>query len=330
MKQFLSAMLLLTSIASYSQGSVRLFFEKPNQFYKQTIIAFSDSTTDQADNCCDAFRLPGSDEGIWTYIETTEYVINSFGYLTEDKLIPLGTSAFPDTGTFIIGVDQVMGDTLPFVLIDNYVPGYHTLPYTFQGPVSDRFSLLFERPIQVEVTSGCEVGYVVIDNDEPSTPYYLTNSSGQTLYLPTYTDTIYDLNSGNYTLSIYDSIAESIQFSVENTVINAVLNIPLTTVYLGDSYIIPVLNIYSAYDYVEWDFGDGNFAQNDINPVHYYTQAGVYTLRVTVGAGQCSKIFETQITVDGTLTTNFQYRDLPKYRPATFYYAIDGKLVKRQ
>ena len=68
MKQFLSAVLFLTSIVSYSQGGVRLFFQKPNQFYKQTIIVFTDSTTDQADNCCDAFRLIGSEEGIWTYI----------------------------------------------------------------------------------------------------------------------------------------------------------------------------------------------------------------------------------------------------------------------
>jgi len=330
MKQFLSAMLLLTSIASYSQGGVRLFFQKPNQFYKQTIISFTDSTTDQADNCCDAFRLVGSDEGIWTYIGTAEYSINAFGYLTEDKLIPLGTSAFPDTGTFIIGVDLIIGDTLPFVLLDNIVPGYHTLPYTFQGPVSNRFSLLFERPIQIETVGGCQEGYVVIDNDEPSTPYYLTNSSGQTTYLPTYTDTIYDLSSGNYTLSLYDSIAESIQFSIENTVIDAVLNIPLTTVYLGDSYVTPVLNIYSAYDYIEWDFGDGNFAQNDINPVHYYSQVGTYTLRAIVGLGECSKIFETQITVGDVLGIVPNYKDFPKYRPATFYYAIDGKLVKRQ
>jgi hypothetical protein len=330
MKHFLSVLVLLISTACYSQGGIRLFFSKPNQFSKQTIIVFTDSTTDQADNCCDAPRLVGSDEGVWTYIGTAEYSINAFGYLTEDKLIPLGTSAFPDTGTFIIGVDLIIGDTLPFVLLDNIVPGYHTLPYTFQGPVSNRFSLLFERPIQIETVNGCDEGYVVIDNDEPSTPYYLTNSSGQTLYLPTYTDTIYNLSSGNYTLSVYDSIPETVSFLVENTVIDAVLNIPYTTVYLGDSYVTPVLNIYSAYDYIEWDFGDGNFAQNDINPVHYYSQAGIYTLKAIVEFGECSKIFETQITVNDALGITPNYRDFPKYRPATFYYAIDGKLVKRQ
>jgi hypothetical protein len=327
MKQFLIALLLLTSIASYSQGGVRLFFEKSNQFYKQTIITFSESTTDQADNCCDALRLPGSEQAIWSYIGTGEYIINSFGYLTEDKLIQLGTSAFPDTGTFTIGVDQVIGDTLSYVLIDNYISGYHTLPYTFQGPVSNRFSILFERPLQIEVENGCEVGYIIINNDEPSVPYTLLNENNEVSYLPSYTDTIYDLPSGDYTLCLYDSIPEQINFSINNTVIDASLYLPYTTIYIGDSYIVPVLNIYSLYDSIEWDFGDGNTTSNDLNPVHYYAQAGIYNLRVIVTEGICEKIFEAQIIVDNL--ANINYVNAFKHKPTNYYYTIDGKLVKK-
>jgi len=330
MKYFLITFMLLTSITSFSQGGVRLFFEKPNTFYRQTIIAFTDSTTDQVDVCCDAVRLPGSNNGIWTYIGNTEYSINAFGVLSEDKLVPLGISSSSNDGLFTIGIDQILGDTLPLVLLDNLVPGYHELPYTFSGPVSNRFSILFEKPISLEVVNGCEKGYVVIENDEPSSPYYLTDNLGQTLYLPSYTDTIYDLPSGYYTLSIYDSIPETIYFLVENTVIDATLNIPLTTIYLGDSFVTPILNIYSPYDYIEWDFGDGNFFSNDINPVHYYSQIGTFTLKATIGLGQCLKIFSTQITVNGPLSIIPQnYRDFPKHRPSSFYYAIDGKLIKR-
>jgi hypothetical protein len=329
--KYVLGLLLLTCISGYSQNSViRLYLEKPNQFYKQTIVAFLDSTSDYIDPCCDATYLAGGTEGIWSYIGTNQYAVNAFEYPNEDKLIQIGTSASPDTGLFIIGIDQINGDTLPLVLLDNNVPGYHTLPYVCNGPISNRFSLLIERPIQIEIVNGCEVGYVVIDNDEPDSEYYLTDNNNQTFILPTYSDTIYNLPSGEYTLSVYDSIPENVSFTVDNTVIDAVLNIPYTTLYLGDSYITPVLNIYSAYDYIEWDFGDGNFTQNDINPVHYYSQAGVYTLRAIVGLGECSKIFETQITVNDVLGITPNYRDFPKYRPATFYYAIDGKLVKRQ
>ena len=241
------------------------------------------------------------------------------------------------------GFGKRLHETASFPKPLNHVLGVHSLKYILDSIPSDEIYIILNKNLK-DYNIDTVLPHVV---KKKYTCVYLeraTRGPVETAYLGLQqlgiseneqvcffdNDTIYDLNSGNYTLSIYDSITESIQFSVENTVINAVLNIPLTTVYLGNSYIIPVLNIYSAYDYVEWDFGDGNFAQNDINPVHYYTQAGVYTLRATVGAGQCSKIFETQITVDGTLTTNFQYRDLPKYRPATFYYAIDGKLVKRQ
>jgi len=329
--KYVLSLLLLTCISGYSQNSViRLYLEKPNQFYKQTIVAFLDSATDFADPCCDATYLAGGTEGIWSYIGTNQYVVNAFEYPNEDKLIQIGTSASPDTGLFIIGIDQIDGDTLPLVLLDNNVPGYHTLPYICNGPISNRFSLLIEKPLQVETVNGCDVGYIVIDNDEPLTPYYLTDNTGQTSYLPTYTDTIYDLPSGEYSLSVYDSIPETIYFSIDNTVIDAVLNIPLTTVYLGDSFITPILNIYSQYDYIMWDFGDGVFTQNDINPVHGYSQQGVYTLKATIELGQCSKTFEAQITVNGPLGLNQpNYKDIPKYKPSPFYYAIDGRLVKR-
>jgi len=112
MRYILSLLLLLTCVFGYSQNSViRLYLEKPNQFYKQTIVAFLDSTTDFADPCCDATYLPGGSEGIWTYIGENQYIINAFEYPSEDKLIQIGTSASPDTGLFIIGIDQINGDT---------------------------------------------------------------------------------------------------------------------------------------------------------------------------------------------------------------------------
>ena len=331
MKQFLSVLLFLTSIAGYSQtGGIRVYLEKPNQLYKQTIIYFSDTCTDGFDQFNDALLFGGTLNNIWTNIGTTEYVINTFGPLTEDKDIPIGAQIFPDTGLFIIGVDEIYGEVLPYTLLDNQVPGYHDTPYICQGPVSnERFSIHFERPMKIEVASDCDFGYIVIDNDEPSIGYTLipNNNPNISYTLPASTDTIFDLPSGDYTLCSNDVIYEQTTFTISNTTIDATLYIPYTTVYIGDSYITPILNIYSPYNDILWDFGDGTTLYNDINPVHYYTQPGIYTLKAIVSEGQCSRIFESQITVENI--NGIQAINRLQYRPTSNFYSIDGKLVKK-
>jgi len=333
MKYILIWLILVISNISLGQGNVRIYLEKPNQLYKQTIIAFSDTTTDNVDNCCDAYLFSGNENHISTSIGNQEYAINSFGYLYEDKNIKLNTVVNPDTGLFIIGIDYRFGENIAVGLYDSLNNIIHDLstPYICYGPILDRFSLVFEKPLNVEVINSCDLGYVIIDNDVPNSAYYLTTPDNQTLYLPNNIDTIFDLPSGNYILSLpLESLIESTSFTINNTVIDASLNIPNTTLYLGDSYIIPILNIYSQYTSVEWDFGDGNFLYNDLNPVHYYSQSGVYNLKVTITEGQCNKIFESIITINSPLgLNNIDYRNIPRYKPTTFYYAIDGRLMKR-
>jgi hypothetical protein len=330
MKQFLSILLFLTSAAGYSQSGVRVYLEKPNLLYRQTAILFSETNTDGFDICCDAILLGSNINSIWTNIGTNEYVINTFGPLTEDKNIPIDAYISPDTGLFIVGVDQEYGETLSYSLLDNQSPGHHSMPYYCQGPVSnERFSIHFEKPIQIEVVDGCDFGYVVIDNDEPSVPYilYLNDESNSSYVLPASTDTIFDLPSGTYTLCSNDTVPEQTTFSILNTVIDATLYVPYTTVYIGDSYITPILNIYSPYNEIYWDFGDGATLYNDINPVHYYSQPGIYTLKATVNEGQCSKVFESLIKVENI--NGIQAINKMQYRPTSNYYSIDGKLVRR-
>ena len=156
------------------------------------------------------------------------------------------------------------------------------------------------------------------------------DDSNTILYLPNYTDTIFDLPSGDYTLYVYDNIVETTSFTINNTVIDAALYIPQTTVYIGDSYVTPFLNIYSPYTNIVWDFGDGTIINtyNDINPVHYYTEPGMYLLKVTISEGQCSKVFEGTINVEGSL--GIQTINRPQYRQISDYmYSIDGKLIKK-
>ena len=103
------------------------------------------------------------------------------------------------------------------------------------------------------------------------------------------------------------------------------------------SYTLPFTNFYFKPEFnqegarsnsrVLWDFGDGTTLYNDINPVHYYPEPGIYTLRAIVSEGQCSKIFESQITVENI--NGIQAINKLQYRPTSNFYSIDGKLVKK-
>ena len=74
-------------------------------------------------------------------------------------------------------------------------------------------------------------------------------------------------------------------------------------------------SLYSQYGAVSylWDFGDGN-VDTAKYPTHVYTQAGVYSLRVTVsgsvssaiGMSSCSDTYCDTVMIDssGTVTEN--------------------------
>jgi len=330
MKKFLSVLLFLTCLTGYSQSGVRVYLEKPNLLNSSIIIYFSDACTDEVNFGYDAVLFGSEINSIWTNIGNGKYIVNCFGPLTEDMIIPIGAHISPDTGLFIIGVDETYGETLQYALLDNQVPGYHSMPYICQGPVSnERFSIHFEKPMKIDVASDCDFGYVVIDNDEPSIGYTLipNNDPNSSYILPASTDTIFDLPSGDYTLCTNDEIPEQATFAISNTTIDATLYIPYTTVYIGDSYVTPILNIYSPYNDIFWDFGDGTTLYNDINPVHYYPQPGIYTLRAIVSEGQCSKIFESKIVVENI--NGIQATNRLQYRTTSNYYNVEGKVVKK-
>ena len=336
MKNLLTILLFITCLFSYSQSGtrgVRVFLEKPNLLYKQTIIYFSDTCTDGYDQFNDALLFGGTLDNIWTSIGTTEYVINTFGPLTEDKEITIGAYIYRDTGLFIIGVDETYGSSLQYVLLDNQVLGYHDMPYTCQGPVSnDRFSILFEYPLTVDVVGGCEEGYVVINNDETSASYELTpyDDPNSSYILPPNTDTIFNLPNGDYLLTLNDTIFEQVQFGVSNTIFNDELIVPYTLLTIQDPYIIPYLIPAQPYDEISWDFGDGTpILYNDVNPVHGYTETGIFILKITIIRNGCSKTIQEVITIYNPLSVPHLYPIILSDKHTQYYYGIDGKLIRR-
>ena len=63
MKNLLSLLLFLVTVTGYCQADaayIRVYIEKPELLYKSTVIIFSDSCTEEVDNCCDAPTFGGA------------------------------------------------------------------------------------------------------------------------------------------------------------------------------------------------------------------------------------------------------------------------------
>lgn len=298
--RILTITLLLLSNILIGQDGVKIYLEKPNLLYRQTIIIFLEGSTDGFDNCCDAVLFGGITNRIYTYNGNDAYSINTFAPLTNDKEIQLGMYMVPDTGLFIIGIDQWYGDTLYAQLIDNLIPGLHQLPYTCYAPVSnDRFKILFEYPMFVEVYNDCDYGMIVIDNDDEGSGYVL-QFENDTTYYPSNIDTIQNLSSGIYTL--ISGSGETYMFEIQTTQFEASIHISSSNVLIIDSSIEFVLTCFEPLSQIEWNFGDGTIQYSDFNPVHQYTQPGIYEVIVTLTSFTgCQKIIENIITVSNVM-----------------------------
>ena len=330
---FLSILIPNVILSQSDVEYIKAYVEKPELLYTSTVISFSDSCTEESDNCCDAVTFgPAPLNTVTTTIGNNSYYFNCFPKSTQDRIIPLNINISPDTGLFIIGVDLDFGDLI-YVLLDTQNPGYHQMPYICQGPVSnDRFSMFFEYPLTVDVVGGCEEGYVIINNDQSSASYELTpyNDPNTSYTFPPNTDTIFGLPNGDYLLTLNDTIIEQVQFSVANTIFDDELVVPYTLLTIQDSYIIPYLIPAQSYDEISWDFGDGTpILYNDVNPVHGYTETGIFILKITIIRNGCSKTIQEVITIYNPLGIQNIYPIIPSSKKNQYYYGIDGKLIRK-
>jgi len=249
-------------------------------------------------------------------------VINLDNYIfNEDIIIPL---KFDSSISYIklIGSDK---DNSLIRIIDE--EKLNPLPYFLDTP-KDSVTLFIENPIQIEVFNDCNVGYVIIKNDKPKTPYFLITQDSYVFYLPNYTDTIYNLPSGKYKLSLYEEIEESIEFEINITPIDAILYLP----NINFSCINPLLNMYSMYSEIKWDFGDGTILYNQLNPTHCYSNTGKYNLKVTIYEKDCYMLFEREITIneigDNLNPNQYMLTNKLLHKNINNFNSIEGKIIK--
>jgi hypothetical protein len=319
---------LLYAIETTAQSTIRLYFNEVNGFYKQTVIAFTDSTTDGVDICCDAFQFGEPEVSIWTEIEGVRYVINAFGQLIEDKEIQIKISSYTNDGIYIIGVDSETGERLSYRLIDEEFPDQlQTMPYMFSGPIyEDRFRLRIDYPTEIQIIPGCEDGKIAIDNDNDELSYFLYSNGELIDTFPANTDTIFDINDGEYQL-VGGEFAESDSFLIENIDINASLYVSAQNVLINDAYIEGIVTVFTPFESIHWDFGDGSIVEGDMNPVHLYTSIGVYTLKVTVKKGNCELTLQRIIVVESPNGMN-PISNPVKFRAQTRMWDLAGRRLR--
>jgi len=313
-------------LLSQVSGGIRLRLNSEAVNY-ETIIYFDSLSTDLVDNCCDAISF-GQSDPLYTFIGQSEYIINTFSQLTDDRWIPIGVRC--PSETFEIETNLILGTQIKHKILDVTTGQIYELPHQFNGPVNSgqRFKIFFEYPLQVSVSNGCDTSVVSINNDTTIGEYTLLyNGTSTTIN----SDTLYLFQNGQYELQLQgDTIDESISFVVENVSndYSATLSIPLTSVPDVDPVIIPTIELNYNPTQIIWNFGDGTFVYDDINPVHYYTSPGLYNLTCTViSTDGCQKIFNSLITVYiiGGIEPIIKRVD-SKY---PFYYGLDGRLMKK-
>ena len=115
-----------------------------------------------------------------------------------------------------------------------------------------------------------------------------------------------NLASGQYTLETrydgVDPVSESVSIDATGNLSAASFTSSATTVSIADAIIQFNATATGASEYT-WDFGDGTVLSGTANPVHPYTETGIYTVTLTITGGGCSSVATSQITVTSDATS---------------------------
>ena len=148
----------------------------------------------------------------------------------------------------------------------------------------------------------------------------LTNSEdGETINLEAITgdSTLTDLPFGVYTVDVVSNCGNA--HDIENfdlrdhNAVFAEFGANSTNVSLNDGGSIYFFNSSSDNtSNVMWDFGDGSLDSLNFDPQHTFTEAGIYTVKLTAINGDCEDTTEMMVTITGIApgTGNGQIEDM--------------------
>jgi hypothetical protein len=288
--------------------------------YNEVLLAFLDGATDGKDANYDAKKLIGNDNlALYTLIDGDPYSIQTWGKLTENRIVPLGlNAAVVGSHTFSLKQLDNIDPTVLIYLEDQTTGIFHNLrlsDYTFsideaiEG--SNRFFLHFSKPIGIEaISESCSLndGAISIEGTTSTWNYDILNSQNVSISHGSLNQdgfTLEDLNAGVYAIQLSTADGYSTTINVEingsQAIYASVEGQSSTSVNQEATFV----SINQGATSLSWDFGDGSANATGSVVNHSFTSPGIYTVTLFANNQQCStqSTFEVRV-VDGITGIN--------------------------
>jgi hypothetical protein len=283
----------------------------------ETVIYFDPLATDGFDGNFDALKMYAGTPGlpnISSRSGNAEFAINVLGAFNHQRDVPLSVY-ITRNGSYTISVLEVL-DFAPTALIymEDLVTGIsynllteQELQFNFNsGFYANRFVLHFFLPISFSVSEEtCNLGDGKIQMVNPSTNPWkasLYSEYGQQLSeLVSFSQeySFQNLPSGNYRVKLEKGSFYSVivSFSIQAGIpVKSEFQAPPGPVKLNYQTPFSAINPETQNSY-SWNFGDGTGEFTGPEVIHAFTQPGIYTVKLSVSNGSCSRTSVQAFTV---------------------------------
>lgn len=289
--------------------------------YNETLIAFRNDATDGMDVQYDAKKFRGNEHiALYSKAAGNDLAIQAIPELNTDRIVELGLEA-DVAGPQTLRLKHV--DNLPehaqIVLEDTRLGVFQNLQnnpvYHFNYAGAEdvaRFRLHFMPGVFMSTSSeSCAQNDGSIQLSSASaTPwnYTVRNANGAEVangndFIGT--TAVNNLPGGNYDVELSNSFGSIIQQTLQvaaGQAVSATLHASETDVIASQSAIAFTAIANGATDYT-WNFGDGSSVSGITNPLHLYTQPGVYTVTLIASNSICMAIQTIEIRVSASTTS---------------------------
>ena len=289
--------------------------------YNETLIAFRNDATEGMDVQYDAKKFRGNEHiALYSKAAGNDLAIQAIPELNTDRIVELGLEA-DVAGPQTLRLKHV--DHLPehaqIVLEDTRLGVFQNLQnnpvYHFNYAGAEdvaRFRLHFMPGVFMSTSSeSCAQNDGSIQLSSASaTPwnYTVRNANGAVVangndFIGT--TAVNNLPGGNYDVELSNSFGSIIQQTLQvaaGQAVSATLNASETDVIASQSAIAFTAIANGATDYT-WNFGDGSSVSGITNPLHLYTQPGVYTVTLIASNSICMAIQTIEIRVSASTTS---------------------------
>jgi hypothetical protein len=288
--------------------------------YNETLIAFRNDATEGIDAQYDAKKFRGNEHlALYSKSANTDLAIQAIPELNTDRIVQLGLEA-DLAGPQTLRLKQA--DNLPenaqVILEDTKLgvfqnlqnnPVYH-FNYAGNEDVA-RFRLHFMPGVFMSASSeSCAQNDGSIQLSSPSETtwnYSIANAEGTIVASGSDfsgNTSVNNLAGGSYMVSMSNAFGSNIEQTLNiaaGQAVSASLQASATEVIASQTAVSFSGTASGAIDYT-WNFGDGSSVSGILNPLHVYSQPGVYTATFIASNSTCIDIETIEIRVSAAAT----------------------------